>query len=220
MNSTHFKAFDTVQRKPLFDELQEILPEDELHMIYILINDVNLKVRCGKTTRGKINTNIGVPQGDCLSPDLFILYLAATLETKRNREDHDYSKPSSCSTVANHRYPHVEEHSYNRTKDTILIDKQYADDIGWAANKVQNISSLEANITARIQKYNLHINKGKTEQCCIKRNGEEHLEKVQISRKPLEHDIKRRKQLTNAAYSKLKYILEDRRTTLKSRSEH
>ena len=214
------KAFDTVQRKSLFDELQEILPEDELHMLYILINYVNLKVGCGKTTGEKINTNIGVPQGDCLSPVLFTLYLAAALETKRNREDHNYSKPSSCSTVANHRYSHVEEHSYNRTKDTILIDQQHADDIGWAANNVQNISSLEANITARMQKYNLHINKEKTEQYCIKRNGEEHWRKCKYPCSLLSttEDITKRKQLANAAYSKLKYILEDRRTTPKIRT--
>ena len=43
------------------------------------------------------------------------------------------------------------------------------------------------------------------------------LEKMQITRQPLEHNIRHhiRKQLVNAAYSKLKYILEDRRTTLK-----
>ena len=90
-------------------------------MLYIQINDVNLKVKCGKTTGEKINTNIGVPPCDCLSSVLFTLYLAAALETKRNRDDHNYSKSSSCRTVANHTYPHVEEHSYNRTKDTILI---------------------------------------------------------------------------------------------------
>ena len=128
-------------------------------MLYILINDFNLKVRCGKTTGEKINTNIGVPQGDFLSPVLFTLYLAAALETKREREDHNYSKSSSCSTVANHRYSHVEEHSYNRTKDTVLIDQQYTDVIGWAANNIQNISTLKEHITAKIQKYNLHIKK-------------------------------------------------------------
>ena len=71
-------------------------------MLYILINDVNLKVRCGKTTGEKINTNIGIPQGDCLSPVLFTLYLAAALETKRNREDHNYSKPSSYVVRSKH----------------------------------------------------------------------------------------------------------------------
>ena len=158
-----------------------------------------------------------VPQGDCLSPVLFTLYLAAALETKRNREDHNYSKPSSCITIANHRYPHVVEHTYNRTKDTILIDQQYADDIGWAANNVHIISTLEAHITAKIHKYNLHINKRKTEQNCINRNGEEQWRKCKYLGSLLSttEDMKRRKQLENEAYSNLKYILEDRRTTLK-----
>ena len=127
--------------------------------------------------------------------------MAAALETKRNREDHNYSKPSSCSTVANHRYPHVEEHSYNRTKDTKLIDQQYAYDIGWAANNVQNISSLEANITARIQKYNPHINKGKTEQYCIKKKWRRTLEKVQISWQPLEYNRRHKKKKTTGKCS-------------------
>ena len=126
------------------------------------------------------------------------------------------SKPSSC-IVVNHRYPHLEEHSYNRTKDIILIDQQYVDDIGRAANNVQNISSLEANIIARIQKYNLHINKGNIEQYCIKRNGEEHWRNCKYLGSLLSttEDIKKIKQLANVVYSKLKYILEDWRTIFK-----
>ena len=47
------KAFGTVQSISLFNELQEIILEVDIHMLYILINDVNLKVRCGKTTGEK-----------------------------------------------------------------------------------------------------------------------------------------------------------------------
>ena len=69
-------------------------------MLYILINDVNLKVRCGKTTGEKINTNIGVPQGDFLSPVLI--------------------RPiPGCGTNKNT--------AQNRTKDTILIDRAEID---------------------------------------------------------------------------------------------
>ena len=56
-----------------------------------------------------------------------------------------------------------------------------------------------------------------TEQYCIKRNGEEHWRKYKYLGSFLSTTeyIKKRKQLANAAYIKLKYTLEDRRTTLK-----
>ena len=73
------KAFDTVQRNSLVKQLRSILEEDELHIIKILLTDVKLKVRIGKEMGEEIITNIGVPQGDCLSPILFTLYLANAL---------------------------------------------------------------------------------------------------------------------------------------------
>ena len=75
------KAFDTVERAKLFKILKNILDEDELHIMKVLIKDVQLQVRIGRTTGSSIHTNIGVPQGDCLSPVLFTLYLAAALTT-------------------------------------------------------------------------------------------------------------------------------------------
>ena len=66
------KAFDTVRRNDLIEIIEPILDKDELHLIKILIEDVTLQVKIGKTTvtGEEITTNIGVPQGDCLSPIL------------------------------------------------------------------------------------------------------------------------------------------------------
>ena len=49
-----------MRRSELFNILEEALEKDELHMMKILIEDVSLKVRIGKSIGNEINTNIGV----------------------------------------------------------------------------------------------------------------------------------------------------------------
>ena len=63
------KAFDTVNWKTL-------LKKFEIRMMYLLTNNVKLKVRVGRSSGEEILTNTGVAQGDCLSALLFIFYLA------------------------------------------------------------------------------------------------------------------------------------------------
>ncbi len=59
------KAFDTVQLNTPYKDLSEILDPNELMMMNILPKDVVIQVRCGTTIGEEIQTNIGVPQGDC-----------------------------------------------------------------------------------------------------------------------------------------------------------
>ena len=47
------KAFDTVERGKLFEILQKILDEDELHLMKVLLQDVKLQVRIGKSDQDK-----------------------------------------------------------------------------------------------------------------------------------------------------------------------
>ena len=70
------KAFDKPDRRKLLDDLRNILENDELLLIKILANDMELSVKCGITIGERLQTNQGVPQGNCLRPIMFILYLA------------------------------------------------------------------------------------------------------------------------------------------------
>ena len=74
------KAFDTVNHSKLMEILKNILTPSELHMMYLLINDVILNVKVGDKLGVDILTRIGICQGDCLSALLFILYLAYAIK--------------------------------------------------------------------------------------------------------------------------------------------
>ena len=39
------KAFDTIQRGILFEDLKEILEKDELHLIHLLLDNVQIAVK-------------------------------------------------------------------------------------------------------------------------------------------------------------------------------
>ena len=85
------KTFDTMWRETLMKDLRSVLDKNELHLMYILLKDVQFQVRARSELGEPILTNIRGPQGDCLSALLFTFYLAKSLEDKENIYDHCYA---------------------------------------------------------------------------------------------------------------------------------
>ncbi|GFS14212.1 very-long-chain enoyl-CoA reductase [Elysia marginata] len=78
-------AFDTINKKKLLTIFKEIVEEDELHIIQFLLSETTLDVKVnGCIQETSFTTNIGTPQGDSLSPVLFISYIENALKDIRS----------------------------------------------------------------------------------------------------------------------------------------
>ncbi|GMF35540.1 unnamed protein product [Phytophthora fragariaefolia] len=79
------RAFDTIDREKLLDVLRTFLEDDDIRLIKLLLVDTTLSLRTRSTTLPPFCSNIGTPQGDSLSPVLFVVYLDAAF---RDLADH------------------------------------------------------------------------------------------------------------------------------------
>ena len=198
------RAFDTVNREKLLEILEEILEKDELHIMKLLINDVQFIVRCGEHKGTPFTTNIGTPQGDCLSPILFILYLAKALNIKNYNDINQII---------------ASEHNYHKNiiPKSSTINEQYADDLGWVTNgPIEVIEDIKNLYPPRLAEYKLKINPEKNEEFSIKYNGDNKWKTIKVlgSRLDTKEDIKLRKILALDAVDKLGSIWESRTLTI------
>ena len=196
------KAFDTMQRKKLVDDLEKILEPDEIHLICKMLQ-VKLAVKCGNKISPFFKTDTGGPQGDSSSAKNFTFYLAKTLQ--ENEEENEI-QPSPPPTQ------HINE---------ISLDQQYADDISKISTNESDIQETLESYPPKLATRGLIINQDKTERYTISRTGNQDWKKCKLLGTTLntEDEIKKRKQLAIAAAKNLKPMFENKKiwTSTKSR---
>ena len=175
------KAFDTITRSKLLFILKGIVDEDEMRMIAKLLTSTSSSVRIGSCEDDPFFTNRGVPQGDSLSPILFIVYLEAALR-------------DVCCQL---------DISMN---DLIA----YADDSDFILDNVVLLDIIQSKAPAIFEKWGLQMNVGKTDVTIVWRQKKKD-EKWRLTRKlgsliGEEEDVKRRKVLARIAFNNMTKI--------------
>jgi hypothetical protein len=130
-------------------DLISILNEDELHLMYILLNKVKFQVRVGRELGEEITTNIGGPQGDCLSAILFTFYPAKSLKYENEEQEHSYAMSATAPSMGDVMPVHLKDHDYAQRFEHLEIDQQYADDTGWATTNIGIVNYVKRHIPTK-----------------------------------------------------------------------
>ena len=180
----------------LMQELLKLLNPDELHIINVLTN-TQRKIFCDA-----FETDTGVPQGDCVSANLFKLYLAKALDSNKH-DNHDY-----CSTIVKPPAHITIDHQYAYINDKINLKMEYADDMSHISSDMRNIKYAKKTLLSKLSSWDLIMNEEKTEEFTIKKRGEETWKKCKLLGILLraEEDIKQRKVLALNLVSLMKEI--------------
>lgn len=175
-------AFDTINRQKLLNILKDIIDEDELRLIRFLLSNTKINTRItGATIDLPFTSNIGTPQGDSLSPVLFIIYLEHALKEVRTIIPPPRSK-------------------YEEQLPREII---YADDLDLIGLDHVDINDLQ-NI---LKKYNLQVNTNKTEFTTLSRQADQWRTTKKVGSLIGDgEDIERRKHLSTVALHKLNNV--------------
>ena len=138
------RAFDTVNRDKLLSVLEPLLDDDEIRLIRLLLRDTMLSLRLGNRLLSPFESNTGTPQGDSLSPVLFVVYLEAALRDLASQLD----------------VPH------DLLADMIV----YADDADFVCQSAEIASPIETKAPAVLANWSLQMNTSKTDHTIVHRS--------------------------------------------------
>ena len=178
--------------------MAKIVHPDELHLIHLLLYGTTLTVRRGSYTTSSFSSTVGTPQGDGLSPVLFVCYLEAALKDCRSQLP---PRPASDSLI-----PH---------------ETGYADDINFYSTILERLQIALPIIARTLTTWSLNVNKANMEWVELVSGGNWRATKQLGSLLGDTEDVMRRISLASQAYGRMcsmwmrtKHVSEKRRLRL------
>jgi len=166
--------------------------------IDILGIDMSKAIRVGDSISEPFSTTIGTPQGDSLSPVLFVIYLEAALRDLR------MAAPPRPAT------------------DVLLPPEiSYADDVDFVSHSRQWLHELESCAVTTLADWHLYVNQSKTEFVHVARGKDRAEEEWRAVKKlgsliGVQEDITRRKQLAMVAFNDMQPLWKRRKQVRES----
>jgi len=192
------KAFDCVKRDKLMAIVQqaEIVNEDEKRMLMYLLSDTRVRVKIRRENGKYFGTTIGVPQGDALSPVLFIIYLEHIMREQERTS-----------------------HFRKNSRDFVV---QYADDTTLAFHQPSLVSDhrdeecrcakcatehIQQTLPVTMADYKMIMNQGKTEFETLERGRQEDIQiKFLGTKLNVSEEVKARKMRASRAMRVMRSI--------------
>ncbi|GFR58988.1 reverse transcriptase-like protein [Elysia marginata] len=136
-------AFGTIDRHLLLNILKNVIREDEQRIIRYLLSNTELSIKLkGSSKTESFKSSIGTPQGDSLSPVLFVVYL-----------EHALKNIGKIETLY--------------TQNTLEL--AYADDVDFVSTTVfVNVETIQKELAD----FRLNVNTNKTEYTLFQKDGE------------------------------------------------
>ena len=152
--------------------------------MYLLLVNTTLSIRINDITGMPFTTTTGTPQGDSLSPVLFVCYLEATL-----RDVRAHLQPAP------------------QTDMIIPTETEYADDVTFISTCHEHLQQSLPQIKTILESWDLHVNESKTEwvELTSSNSTEELWRNAKVLGSLLGdlQDIQRRKQQATIAFRKM-----------------
>jgi hypothetical protein len=189
------RAFDTIDRLMLLADLRNIIDEDSWRMVVALLDHTTLQARIKNVLSKPFETNIGAPQGDSLSPVLFIIYLELAMRGVRAA----CPRPSQDLCIPN--------------------EAIYADDTDYISGSKAVLEAIEPEAKTILGNWNLAMNTDKTELTHLKRHEKKEDEDWRSTKKlgtllGDSEEMTRRKQLAAASFKNLTRLWTGKRNKL------